>query len=437
MGIVGLTGAVRRYRVKRDNSFFLGSDIYVDALNFSYFVNDIIFPEIQKQDSSKSIYDIYSVKFYEYVSRIITGFEPNSVTFVYDAFIGKEKLEVRLERKRAKLYRDGFRNVANCLTRTIAEHFPEVKVLYSGSEAEDYIMDSISRKQHCHRYQFVISNDSDFYRYAINNKNNVYIVPITEGIGKWTETIHLPQAIQRVDRDLIIHTPIEIEGETYVASGCYKRALYELINCCKYFNELFITLDQIICSMDIPAAYNAYPFYDCGSLFRQMFYGMIWEQHFNTKKELLEAKVTEWQQVGTSLKSCENDIMTGEELKLTSEKLKKMEVTDIFQEYFVLYIKDHELDEHITRKIISRVEGIVARNTSKRATSTSKNYNQDQLVLQYCLARGFIISLKYLNMILPISNDIERIELDFSIKGVMDAVAIDLDASLGGLSLSI
>lgn len=308
MGIPGLLSEVSRNHLRfRPAKSFEDGVFHVDGLNLmSNVVHDV---NTKRKDG---ILDDYERKL-ERITGKLLQYKPKSITVYFDAFFPPSKVAERASRRHRKLKElHSYRQVllpADLMARWLFAHHPDIKIVYTGLEAEEEILQGIYEQRSMDRH-FIFSSDSDLFTFQMPSAHAIDIVPLAgHTLGRrGAHTINLG----RVQRSSIVpkkfqkQMPLKRIGTTVVADRPM-RYIVELVNIAKSTGK-FIANTSLLYNPG-----NISPF-DIGLEIRRCGYGATIERFFPGDHPV----VYEEGQDGLQLVTRKLDPILGQDLALAS-----------------------------------------------------------------------------------------------------------------------
>lgn len=402
MGIPGLTQRARRFRTKHKLEHFGGGVFVVDGLNFAANLA-IEGSSLACREAASSHWDLYTKACQKRLQQLV-DLNPRRVIIVLDAYVDPDKFSVRLERACQRMRGMYLPSIFACFAACVRS-FANMKLVYAGAEAEDYIMQLVDECTSA-RKMFVFSSDSDMYRYFVRNRKLVEIVPLEYGpCAQRIETLRLTDALRVTNSSWWIRPPVSVDGTTYTDTGIYARQAYELANCYRCFNDVYICIEPIPLSMLEPTDYSIS---ECGVQLRRAAYGML-------PTSLLRGAhipvVTEWRQVHDQMLPSEVEPMRDEELATFCAELQGSTATAIFDKLYTAFADAHGLQPEDTRRVCLYIRSL-SRGAACR-TRVSTGCSRKAVNLHFSLTRSFLDSLELFSMLQPC--ECERIRLEFDV----------------------
>lgn len=286
-------------------------------------------------------------------------YKPKSVTIYFDAFFPSSKVSERASRRQRTLRRlQTFHQVvqpADLMARWLFSNHPDIKIVYTGMEAEDEIMQGIYERGTNDRH-FIFSSDSDLFTFQMPSAHAIEIVPVAgHSLGtRGAKTINLGN-VQRsgiVPKRYRKPMPLERIGTTVVADRPM-RSIVELVNIARSTGR-FTANTSIVYN---PGSIS--PF-DIGVDLRRCAYGATIERFFPGEHPI----VYEESQKGPLLVTKELDPVLGQDLKLASRAVcetplsvilrvelmqlkKRYKITDVEIAAILRYVADLSHGVHI------------------------------------------------------------------------------------------
>lgn len=435
MGVPGLSREMMSLKHRHPLAYFAGGDIYVDGLNFSGFIATELKRRLRKEpECTMSSYETIKNMIIPYV-LFFRKFNPHSVSFVYDGFVSEERFKVRIDRINRAITSEQVRRGIDLILVTLVHSLnPTYKVYYSGGEAEDTIMRMIDRDPNRgSRRQFIISNDSDFFRYDISNPAYVEIIPRL--FNPWKDgpifTISLKRALCRLDPKLKIRSDkISEPGQTYAGTTLDQRPVFEFLNAANVYG--FVRRSLGPSSSFLLTSQKGYLLSDCGKFYRQIGYGNICRQ-FNITNI---TEVQEWSQSGARMVPSTARCILGDELDKAEAVLRQFTLQDLFETAYFGFCQQHNLlEDGMANKVINHIRDVFAKKFPVYARVNSHKYS---LTLHFTLAKSLLSSLSFLHRVTLRYPEIVRVAFEFNRDGVFNAseeldISGDSDDPLNGL----
>lgn len=199
------------------------------------------------------------------------------------------------------------------MARYLFTNHPEIKIVYTGMEAEDEIMQRIYEQRQTKKRHFIFSSDSDLFTFQVPFAHAIDIVPIVGHIlkrkGAYSINLGYVQRSGIVPKIYYKQLPLERTGTTFEADRPM-RAVMELVNVARATGR-FTANTTLVYN---PA--NIDPF-DIGIELRRCAYGATIERFFPGEHPI----VYEETQEGPQLVTKELDPVLGPHLELATRAM--------------------------------------------------------------------------------------------------------------------